>query len=87
MVLFDFVNRLKINGLAYQARQTPSEHFVQQLIEHEGVFLLPGETFGCPGYFRICLGVEPNRFAEAMEKLDRHICRLDAATKRGAISF
>ena len=68
-----------------RTKDVSSEHFVRQLVEHEGVFLLPGETFDCPGYFRICLGVEPNRFAEAMEKLDRHICRLDAATKRGTV--
>jgi aspartate/methionine/tyrosine aminotransferase len=56
-----------------QARGVSSENFVQELVKNEGVFILPGESFDCPGYFRICLGVEPNRFAEAMEKLDRHI--------------
>ncbi|MEM7183881.1 MAG: aminotransferase class I/II-fold pyridoxal phosphate-dependent enzyme [Spirochaetota bacterium] len=50
-----------------------SEHFVRKLIEREEVFLLPGDTFGFPGYFRICLGVEPNSFSQAMERLDRFI--------------
>ncbi|MCW5212602.1 aminotransferase class I/II-fold pyridoxal phosphate-dependent enzyme [Desulfobulbus sp. TB] len=65
-----------------QARGVSSEYFAQELVKNEGVFLLPGESFDCPGYFRIGLGVEPNRFAEAMEKLDRHIRRWDTTKRR-----
>ncbi|HAZ46447.1 MAG TPA: hypothetical protein DDW76_32425 [Cyanobacteria bacterium UBA11369] len=47
-----------------------SQDFVCRLVQETGVLVLPGESFDCPGHFRITLGVEPERFQKAINKLD-----------------
>jgi len=43
-----------------------SQDFAQKLVEKTGVLVLPGEAFGMPSHFRICLGVEQKIFSEAL---------------------
>lgn len=49
-------------------RAIPSAHFSRRLVETREVFVLPGETFGSPGHFRVGFGLQPQRFAEALER-------------------
>lgn len=44
-----------------------SSEFSLKLVEKTGVFVLPGETFGSPGHFRVGFGLEPAQFAKALE--------------------
>ena len=48
-----------------------SQSFAYRLVQETGVLVLPGEAFDCPGHFRIALGVEPERFQKAINKLER----------------
>ncbi|MEO1433181.1 MAG: aminotransferase class I/II-fold pyridoxal phosphate-dependent enzyme [Cyanobacteria bacterium J06633_8] len=50
-----------------------SYDFCEKLVEKTGVMLLPGEAFEIPGHFRICLGVEPKKFAEALTLISKFI--------------
>lgn len=50
-----------------------TEDFVHQLAQKTGVFVLPGEAFAIPGHLRICLGVEPNTFSQALKLLSEFI--------------
>jgi aspartate/methionine/tyrosine aminotransferase len=50
-----------------------SQDFAQQLVEKTGVLVLPGEAFGIPGHFRICLGVEQKMFSEALNLFSKFI--------------
>lgn len=50
-----------------------SYDFCQKLVEKTGVMVLPGEAFEIPGHFRICLGVEPKKFAEALTLFSKFI--------------
>ncbi len=48
----------------------PAERFAAELVEEEGVMLLPGSVYGHPGnHFR--LGFGRRNFPEALERLDR----------------
>ncbi len=46
-----------------------SKTIAKRLVEDHGVLLLPGEAFDRPSHMRIALGVEPNLFQYALEKL------------------
>lgn len=50
-----------------------SENFAQELAEESGVLVLPGDTFGMPGHFRICLGVDPQYFCKALKLFSEFI--------------
>ncbi len=45
-----------------------SQVFTKQLVEQQGVLLLPGEAFDMPKHFRIALGVNPEFFQQALER-------------------
>ncbi|MBJ6764367.1 aminotransferase class I/II-fold pyridoxal phosphate-dependent enzyme [Myxococcaceae bacterium JPH2] len=45
-----------------------SAHLSRRLVETREVFVLPGETFGRPGHFRVGFGLPPARFAEALAR-------------------
>ncbi|MDF5724713.1 MAG: aminotransferase class I/II-fold pyridoxal phosphate-dependent enzyme [Rhizonema sp. PD37] len=47
--------------------------FCQKLVEKTGVMMLPGEAFEIPGHFRICFGVEPKKFTEALTLFSKFI--------------
>ncbi len=67
MVAFPFFKDKSIN----------SQDFVQQLVEKTGVLVLPSEAFGTTGHFRICLGVEPKIFDQALNAFSSFIQNLD----------
>lgn len=46
-----------------------SRAFGDRLYTQAGVLVLPGEAFGCPGFFRLRLGAEPEGFARAVERM------------------
>jgi aspartate/methionine/tyrosine aminotransferase len=48
-----------------------SDRFAQKLVEETGVLVLPGEAFDMPGFFRISLGVEPEKFHTALNAFER----------------
>lgn len=48
---------------------------IKRLLEEESVSLLPGYTFEQPDSFRICFGLEKERFTEAMLKFEQFINR------------
>ncbi len=51
---------------------TPVDRFVERLVEREGVVLLPGTVFDCPGnHFRLGLG--RRNASEALERLERFL--------------
>lgn len=52
---------------------------IQMLIDQKEVFLLPGETFEEPNHFRICLGLEPKKFSEAIKRFQ------DFLSENGAV--
>ncbi len=45
-----------------------SAAFARALVRDTGVFVLPGETFGCPEHLRVGVGLEPADFAEALRR-------------------
>lgn len=45
-----------------------STHFSKRLVQTREVFILPGDTFERPGYFRVGFGLPPRHFAEALER-------------------
>ncbi|HLL53918.1 MAG TPA: aminotransferase class I/II-fold pyridoxal phosphate-dependent enzyme [Myxococcaceae bacterium] len=47
-----------------------SQRFAQRLVEQTEVFVLPGDTFGYPGHFRLGFGLEPKDFAAALDRWD-----------------
>ncbi|NIM48477.1 MAG: aminotransferase class I/II-fold pyridoxal phosphate-dependent enzyme [Gemmatimonadales bacterium] len=63
---------------------TTSVGFTREVLEHEGVLLLPGTAFGegGEGYFRIALTVESERVAEAVQRVGRTLERMGAAGAR-----
>lgn len=50
-----------------------SYDFCEKLVQKTGVMVLPGEAFEIPGHFRIGLGVEPKKFAEALNLFSKFI--------------
>ncbi|MBW4507552.1 MAG: aminotransferase class I/II-fold pyridoxal phosphate-dependent enzyme [Scytonematopsis contorta HA4267-MV1] len=51
----------------FKDKSINSQDFVQELVEDTSVLVLPGESFGMEGHFRIGLGVEPKVFEEALK--------------------
>lgn len=47
--------------------------FSKQLVEQQGVLLLPGEAFDTPKHFRIALGVNPEFFQQALERFAQEL--------------
>lgn len=54
----------RLRGLAGAS----SAGFARALVRDTGVFVLPGETFGCPGHLRVGVGLAPDDFAEALRR-------------------
>lgn len=54
-----------------------TEDFVHNLAAATGVFILPGVAFAMPGHLRICLGVEPNTFSQALKLLSQFLTFLN----------
>lgn len=50
-----------------------SETFSRRLVEKTDVFVLPGDTFGYPGHFRLGFGLTPDDFSAAMDRMDSFI--------------
>ncbi|BCV25678.1 aminotransferase class I/II-fold pyridoxal phosphate-dependent enzyme [Gelria sp. Kuro-4] len=50
--------------------------FCQGAFDREGVLLVPGEAFGCPGHFRIGFGGDPDAFAAGLEHLSAYCATL-----------
>jgi aspartate/methionine/tyrosine aminotransferase len=50
--------------------------FCQEAFDKEGVLLVPGEAFGCPGHFRIGFGGDPDAFAQGLERLSAYCASL-----------
>ncbi|MFQ5705581.1 MAG: aminotransferase class I/II-fold pyridoxal phosphate-dependent enzyme, partial [Gemmatimonadales bacterium] len=61
--------------------RVPSSSFARDVLEHEGVAIMPGSAFGesCDEYVRIALTVAPERLIEAAERLGRALAGLEAA--------
>ena len=61
-----------------------SESFANDLLEREGVLVLPGATFGegGEGYFRIALTVGPERLREAIRRMEPALERAGVAGAR-----
>jgi len=57
-----------------------SAEFAQEVLQSEGVVLMPGTAFGQggEGYFRIALTVDSERLTEAVERVGRAMERLGA---------
>lgn len=50
-----------------------TRRFCRQLARQHHVALLPGFAFGMERHFRLNFGIDRHRFAEAMQRLERHI--------------
>lgn len=55
----------------------PSMEFARQVLDEQGVIVLPGSAFGASaeGYFRVALTVGEGRLAEAAERMGRVLAR------------
>ena len=53
--------------------------FAQQLLEEESVFVLPGQCFGTPNYFRIVTCPPVAKLGEAFDRIAAFCERLAAA--------
>lgn len=53
----------------------PSDRFCQDLIDQEGVFMLPASSFEMEGSVRLGFGIPHRDFAEALERLGRYLIR------------
>lgn len=49
-------------------RVGPTAAFARALVREAEVFVLPGETFGCPAHVRVGLGLPPDAFREALRR-------------------
>jgi len=56
-------------GFPFLKQGLGSLDFCRELVEKKGVLVLPGECFDVPGYFRMRLGVRPEYFNEAMNRM------------------
>lgn len=56
-------------------RDISTADYARRLMEEHDVFVLPGETFGSRGHFRIGFGLPPQVFDEALERWTRYIER------------
>ncbi|MCL4514462.1 MAG: aminotransferase class I/II-fold pyridoxal phosphate-dependent enzyme [Firmicutes bacterium] len=50
-----------------------SREFCRRLVEAENLLLLPGETFGLDGHFRVGFGQDPRKFAVGLKLFDRFL--------------
>lgn len=58
-----------------QDKGIDSGKYAQKLVEQTEVFVLPGETFGYPGHFRLGFGLKPADFQKALERWDDFIAK------------
>lgn len=49
------------------------ETFCRELVEKQGVFLLPGSCFGHPGYVRLGFGRSTNELTEGLARISRYL--------------
>ncbi|MDX1764978.1 MAG: aminotransferase class I/II-fold pyridoxal phosphate-dependent enzyme, partial [bacterium] len=52
-----------------------ADRFCQDLIDREGVFLLPASSFEMEGFVRLGFGIPHRDFSEALERLGRYVTR------------
>ncbi|MCK4260975.1 MAG: aminotransferase class I/II-fold pyridoxal phosphate-dependent enzyme [Halanaerobiales bacterium] len=50
-----------------------SQEFAQKLVDKTEVFILPGEAFERPGYFRVGFGIKPECFSKALKLMSEFI--------------
>jgi aspartate/methionine/tyrosine aminotransferase len=51
----------------------PADRFCQDLIDQEGVFLLPASSFEMEGFVRIGFGIAHEGFVEALDRIDWYL--------------
>lgn len=54
----------------------PADRFCQDLIDQEGVFLLPASSFEMEGYVRLGFGIGHEGFVEALDRIDRYLNKM-----------
>jgi aspartate/methionine/tyrosine aminotransferase len=57
----------------------PADRFCRDLIDKEGVFLLPASSFEMEGYVRLGFGIDHRDFSEAMDRVDRYLGQMGKA--------
>ena len=53
-----------------------STDLIHNLRKNEGVFLVPGDSFGMDGYFRVGLGSEPETFIKGLDLISTGLNRI-----------
>ena len=53
-----------------------STDLIHNLRKNEGVFVVPGDSFGMDGYFRVGLGSEPETFIKGLDLISTGLNRI-----------
>ena len=53
-----------------------STDLIHDLRTHEGVFIVPGDSFGMENFFRVGLGSEPKEFKKGLDLLSKGLTRI-----------
>ena len=53
-----------------------STELIHDLRTNEGVFIVPGDSFGLDNFFRIGLGSKPKEFKEGLRLLSKGLSRI-----------